>query len=105
MAWFYPPLVPRVISYSGTFVNIQNDGEFPRGAWAYHDTLILNTAKKPLRIWLEVGGVTTASTRRRIRTAIARLANKYVWAQDAGHVERAVEQQTLKKRWNGWKRQ
>jgi hypothetical protein len=36
-------------------VNIQNNAEFPRGAWAYHETLIPNTAKTPLRIWLEVG--------------------------------------------------
>ena len=55
MAWFHPDWYHRVISYSGTFVNIQNNAEFPRGAWAYHETLIPNTAKKPLRIWLEVG--------------------------------------------------
>jgi len=72
MAWFHPDWYHRVISYSGTFVNIQNNAEFPRGAWAYHETLIPNTAKKPLRIWLEWGRVTTAFARRRTRTAIGR---------------------------------
>ena len=43
MAWSHPDWYHRVISYSGTFVNIQNNAEFPRGAWAYHETLIPNT--------------------------------------------------------------
>lgn len=57
MAWFHPERYRRVLSYSGTFVNQQSppDPALPRGAWEYHATLIPGTARKPLRIWLEVG--------------------------------------------------
>ena len=57
MAWFHPERYRRVLSYSGTYVNQQSppNPEFPRGAWEYHATLIPGTARKPLRIWLEVG--------------------------------------------------
>jgi enterochelin esterase-like enzyme len=57
MAWRHPERYRRVISYSGTYVNQQsppNPGS-PRGAWEYHATLIPKAARKPLRIWLEVG--------------------------------------------------
>ena len=57
MAWFHPERYRRVLSYSGTFVNQQSppNAETPRGAWEYHDHLIADVARKPLRIWLEVG--------------------------------------------------
>ena len=57
MAWFHPERYRRVLSYSGTYVNQQSppDRASPRGAWEYHATLIPRAAKKPLRVWLEVG--------------------------------------------------
>ena len=57
MAWFHPERYRRVLSYSGTYVNQQSppDPASPRGAWEYHATLIPAAARKPLRIWLEVG--------------------------------------------------
>jgi enterochelin esterase-like enzyme len=57
MAWFHPERYRRVISYSGTYVNQQSpqDPANPRGAWEYHATLIPAVARKPLRLWLEVG--------------------------------------------------
>ncbi len=57
MAWYHPERVRRVICYSGTFVNQQSppDPKTPRGAWEYHAHLIAETARKPLRVWLEVG--------------------------------------------------
>jgi enterochelin esterase-like enzyme len=57
MAWRHPERYRRVLSYSGTYVNQQSppDPESPRGAWEYHATLIPRTARKPLRIWMEVG--------------------------------------------------
>jgi enterochelin esterase-like enzyme len=57
MAWLHPERYRRVLSYSGTFVNQQSppDPQTPRGAWEYHDHLIAEAAKKPLRLWLEVG--------------------------------------------------
>ena len=61
MAWFRPDLFRRVISYSGTFVDQQDDDaleelKFPLGAFEYHSgiKLIENTDKKPLRIFLQV---------------------------------------------------
>ena len=57
MAWRHPERYRRVLSYSGTFVNQQSppDAETPRGAWEYHATLIPAAARKPIRIWMEVG--------------------------------------------------
>ena len=57
MAWFHPERYRRVLSYSGTYVNQQSppNPETPRGAWEYHDHLIVEADKKPLRIWMEVG--------------------------------------------------
>ena len=57
MAWYHPDLFRRVISYSGTFVNQQwpHDPAAPHGAWEYHEHLIMESPRKPLRIWLEVG--------------------------------------------------
>ena len=57
MAWFHPERCRRVLSYSGTYVNQQSpvSAVTPRGAWEYHATLIPAAARKPLRIWLEVG--------------------------------------------------
>jgi enterochelin esterase-like enzyme len=61
MAWFRPDLFRRVIAYSGTFVDQQDDdgpeeAEFPLGAWEYHSgmKLIANSEKKPLRIFTHV---------------------------------------------------
>ena len=31
------------------------DPKTPRGGWEYHATLIPKAAKKPIRIWMEVG--------------------------------------------------
>lgn len=57
MAWFHPERYTRVLSYSGTYVNQQSppNADYPRGAWEYHATLIPAAARKPLRVWLEVG--------------------------------------------------
>lgn len=57
LAWYHPERYRRVLCYSGTFVNQQSppDPMTPRGAWEYHAHLIAETARKPLRIWLEVG--------------------------------------------------
>jgi len=57
MAWFHPERYSKVLSYSGTFVNQASpqDAKTPRGGWEYHSTLIPKTAKKPIRIWMEVG--------------------------------------------------
>jgi enterochelin esterase-like enzyme len=57
MAWFHTDLYHRVLTTSGTFVNQAwpFDPKFPDGAWGFHETLIPNNPKKPLRIFLCVG--------------------------------------------------
>src|SRR5438128_2269253 len=61
MGWFRPDLFRRVIAYSGTFVDQQDDdaaeeAQYPLGAWEYHSgmKLIENSQKKPLRIFTHV---------------------------------------------------
>lgn len=61
MGWFRPDLFRRLITYSGTFVDQQDDDAaeekaFPLGAWEYHSSmkLIETSEKKPLRIFTHV---------------------------------------------------
>ncbi len=61
MGWFRPDLFRRLITYSGTFVDQQDDdaaeeATYPLGAWEYHSSmnLIENGEKKPLRIFTHV---------------------------------------------------
>lgn len=61
MGWFRPDLFRRLITYSGTFVDQQDDDAaeeipFPLGAWEYHSSLKLieNSDIKPLRIFTHV---------------------------------------------------
>jgi enterochelin esterase-like enzyme len=61
MGWFRPDLFRRIIAYSGTFVDQQDDDaaeekSFPLGAWEYHSSLKLieTSEKKPLRIFTHV---------------------------------------------------
>ena len=56
MAWYHTDLYHRVLSYSGTYVYQQwpYNAETPHGAWEFHDTIIPNSPKKPLRIWMHV---------------------------------------------------
>jgi enterochelin esterase-like enzyme len=57
MAWYHPEWYHRVLTYSGTYVNQQwpYNPETPHGAWEFHEHLIPNGPKKPIRIWMEVG--------------------------------------------------
>jgi enterochelin esterase family protein len=61
MGWFRPDWFRRIIAYSGTFVDQQDDdaleeAKFPLGAWEYHSgmKLIENSEQKPLRIFTHV---------------------------------------------------
>lgn len=61
MGWFRPDLFRRLITYSGTFVDQQDDDApeeamYPLGAWEYHSSkkLIETSDKKPLRIFTHV---------------------------------------------------
>ena len=61
MGWFRPDLFRRLITYSGTFVDQQDDdaaeeADYPLGAWEYHSSmkLIETSDRKPLRIFTHV---------------------------------------------------
>jgi enterochelin esterase-like enzyme len=57
MAWFRNDLYRRVLTTSGTFVNQAwpFDPKYPDGAWGFHETLIPDGPRKPIRIFLSVG--------------------------------------------------
>ncbi len=116
MAWFRPDLFRRVIAYSGTFVDQQDDdaaeeANFPLGAWEYHSgmKLIANSDKKPLRIfhhvsekdlrpndpeeshhnWVMAGKRTAAALKEKGYNY------RFVYSLGTGHCDRRVFEQTL----------
>jgi enterochelin esterase family protein len=124
MAWYHPELYHRVLTYSGTYVNQQwpPNAETPHGAWEFHEHLIPGSAKKPIRIWMEVGdrdNFNSNAMRDGMHDWVVAnedmakvLAAKgyhyqFVFAENAGHVDRAVKAQTLPEAleyvWAGYK--
>ena len=116
MAWFRPDLFRRVIAYSGTFVDQQDDdapeeATYPLGAWEYHSglKLIETTDRKPLRLVTHVSdrdnGAKAPDTSHHNwvkagqRTAAALKAKGYpyrfIFSLDSGHCDDRVYQQTL----------
>ena len=116
MAWFRPDLFRRVIAYSGTFVDQQDDdapeeAQFPYGAWEYHSSmkLIANGPKKPLRIFTHVSendlrAKDPESTQHNWVMAGNRTADalrekgydhRYVFSKATGHCDRRVFEETL----------
>jgi enterochelin esterase-like enzyme len=109
MAWYHTDLYHRVLSYSGTFVYQQwpYNPEIPHGAWEFHETLIPNSPKKPLRIWMHVSDQDMLITRdnyhdwvlanERMAKALAakRYTYQFVFAKNAVHCDRGVKAQTL----------
>jgi len=112
MAWYHPELYHRVLTYSGTYVNQQwpSNPESPHGAWEFHEHLIQNSPVKPIRIWMEVGDRDLYNpnsmddhmhdwvlANERMATVLAAKDYHYqfVFAENAGHVDRAVRAQTL----------
>ena len=57
MAWYRTDLYHRVLTTSGTFVNQAwpFDPKTPDGAWGFHKTIIANSPKKPIRLFISVG--------------------------------------------------
>jgi enterochelin esterase family protein len=112
MAWYHPELYHRVLTYSGTFVNQQwpYNPQTPHGAWEFHEHLIADSPAKPIRIWMEVGDRDLLNpnvmrdnmhdwvlANEHMANALAAKGYHYqfVFARNAGHVDRAVKQQTL----------
>ncbi len=112
MAWYHPEWYHRVLTYSGTYINQQwpYNPETPHGAWEFHEHLIPNSPRKPLRIWMEVGdrdlynpnamrdGMhdwVLANEQMAKVLAAKGYHYQFVFAQNAGHVDHAVKEQTL----------
>jgi len=112
MAWYRPNLYRRVLSYSGTFVNQQwpPNPETPHGAWGFHESLIPNSPKKPMRIWMEVGDRdlynpnimgdnmhdwVVANENMAKVLAAKDYTYQFLFVKNAGHCDRAMKEQTL----------
>lgn len=116
MGWFRPDLFRRLITYSGTFVDQQDDdapeeAAYPLGAWEYHSgkKLIENSEKKPLRIFTHVSEFDIRAkdpeetyhnwVMANERTAAALKAKgydyRYVYSLATKHCDGKVYQQTL----------
>jgi iron(III)-enterobactin esterase len=112
MAWYQPELYHRVLAYSITAINQQwpHSDETPHGAWELHERLIPNSPVKPIRVWLEVGDrdflnpnvmrdgmhdwVVASENMARVLAAQG-YHYQFVFARNAGHVDRGVRLQTL----------
>ena len=124
MAWYHPEWYHRVLSYSGTFINQQwpSNPETPHGAWGFHDHLIPQSPKKPIRIWMEVGDRdlfnpnamrdnmhdwVVANEQMAKVLAAKHYHYQFLFAQNAGHVDRPTKAQTLPEAleyvWQGYK--
>jgi iron(III)-enterobactin esterase len=127
MGWFRPDLFRRLITYSGTFVDQQDDDApeeqtYPLGAWEYHSSmkLIENSEKKPLRIFTHVAENDLRAkdpeetyhnwVMANERTADALKAKgyeyRYLFSKKSGHCDRKVFEHTLADTlvwmWQGW---
>jgi len=124
MAWYHPDLYHRVLTYSGTYVNQQwpPNAITPHGAWAFHEHLIPNSPKKPIRLWMEVGDKDLLNpnvmrdnmhdwveANERMAKVLAAKGYHYqfVFARNAVHGDRGTKQQTLPEAleyvWQGYK--
>ena len=124
MAWFHPELYTRVLSYSGSFVNLENarNPEISRGAWEYHQRLIPASPAKPIRMWMHVSEDDLGANREEASLQNWVLANehmaaalrlkgyqyRYTFSEGSGHVDAAVVNQTLPSAlewlWDGYPR-
>lgn len=112
MAWYRNDLYHRVLSYSGTFVNQQwpYKPAIPHGAWEFHEKLIPNSPRKPIRIWMEVGDRdlynpnwmrdnmhdwVVANERMARVLAEKHYHYQFVFSKNAGHVDHGTKLETL----------
>jgi enterochelin esterase-like enzyme len=116
MGWFRPDLFRRLITYSGTFVDQQDDdapeeSAYPLGAWEYHSSmkLIETSEKKPLRIFTHVSendlrakdpeetyhNWVTANERTAAALEAKGYDYRYVFSKATKHCDKLVFEQTL----------
>jgi hypothetical protein len=112
------------LSFSGTFINQQwpHDPAMPHGAWAFHESLIPQSPKKPIRLWMEVSDRDlynpnvmrddmhdwVVANENMAKVLIAKGYDyQFVFARNAGHGDHAVKLQTypeaLEWLWKGYK--
>ncbi|MGB6743379.1 MAG: alpha/beta hydrolase-fold protein [Terracidiphilus sp.] len=112
MAWYHPEWYHRVLTYSGTYINQQwpYNPKTAHGAWEFHEHLISESGRKPIRLWMEVGDrdlfnpnpmrdgmhdwVVANENMARVLAAKG-YHYQFTFVENAGHVDRAVRQQTL----------
>ena len=127
MGWFRPDLFRRLVAYSGTFVDQQDDdapeeARFPLGAWEYHSGMkLLETSdRKPLRIFTHVSekdlrpddpeetyhNWVMAGRRTAAALAAKDYNHRFVFSLATRHCDRRVFEQTLGDTlvwlWRGW---
>ena len=116
MAWFRPDWFRRVIAYSGTFVDQQDDdapeeAKYPLGAWEYHSgmKLIESSEPKPLRIFTHVSekdirpndaeethhNWVMAGQRTEAALKAKGYHHRFVFSKATGHCDKRVLEQTL----------
>jgi enterochelin esterase-like enzyme len=114
MGWFTPDQFRRIITYSGTFVDQQDtdaaeERMYPWGAYEYPAHLIAQTPAKPLRVFLHVSQFdndnakpdsshhnwVTANKLMAAEFAKKNYHYRFVYAQNAGHCDGKVINQTL----------
>lgn len=112
MAWYHPEWYHRVLSFSGTYVNQQwpPSAETPHGAWEFHERLIPESERKPLRIWMQVsdrdllnpnsmrdGMHDWVLANERMARVLAEKGYEYqfVFVRNAWHCDKAMKEQTL----------
>jgi enterochelin esterase family protein len=128
MGWFRPDWFRRVIAYSGTFVDQQDDdaaeeAKYPLGAWEYHSgmKLIENGERKPLRIFTHVSendlrpndpeethhNWVMAGQRTAAVLEAKGYHHRFVFSRGTGHCDHRVFEQTLADTlvwaWRGYK--
>lgn len=116
MGWFKPDWFRRIIAYSGTFVDQQDDdapeeAAFPLGAWEYHSSmkLIETTGPKPLRIFTHVSendlrahdaeetyhNWVMAGRRTEAALDAKGYHHRFVFSKATGHCDKRVFEQTI----------
>ncbi len=116
MGWFRPDWFRRIIAYSGTFVDQQDDDapeetKYPLGAWEYHSgmKLIATSEVKPLRIFTHVSekdlrandaeetnhNWVMAGQRTEAALQAKGYHHRFVFSKGTGHCDKRVFEQTL----------